>query len=165
MTKAEDSVAPDAKWVIDACVAKGYDLGLATAGCRTEFVKNYLRTRVDPDAWTASLLASPAFQSCQPYKISSLPPILAYYNLSSAHGCGVLFDQGFNKGYADRTGVGFVDVDITTGLRAKDFAAAEAEFNKNCPAPGGAVVGPAVGGVTALAGSAARAAPPAAGGK
>lgn len=50
-----------------------------------------------------------------------------------APGCGVLFDQGFNRRYATQAGLGFADVDIRTGLLARDFAAAEAEFARNCP--------------------------------
>jgi hypothetical protein len=146
MTDAVDSMAADAKWVINACVARGYEIGRATAGCRTDYVKSYLARRVDPDAWTPAVLNSAAFQSCQPYKISSLPLIMAHYGLAGARGCGVLFDQGFNKGYADRSGLGFADVDIKTGLRARDFAAAEAQFQRNCPttaAAGAATAGAA----------------------
>jgi hypothetical protein len=133
MTDAVDSMAADARWVINACVARGYEIGIATAGCRADYVKSYLSRRVDPDAWSPAILNSAAFQSCQPYKISSLPLVMAHYGVGNARGCGVLFDQGFNKGYADRTGLGFADVDIKTGLRAKDFAAAEAQFERNCP--------------------------------
>jgi hypothetical protein len=133
MTNSADTLAPDAKWVIDACVAKGYEIGIATAGCRADFVKRYLRTRVDPDVWTEALLNSSAFQSCQPVKTGSLPPIMAYYGLNEARGCGVLFDQGFNKRFADESGLGFADVDIRTGLQARDWDAAQKQFERNCP--------------------------------
>ena len=136
MTSAEDRMAADAKWVINACVARGYEVGIATAGCRSDFVKRYLAKRVDPDVFTPQLLASAAFQSCLPDKTQSLPPIMAQYGLADAHGCGVLFDQGFNRHMAERVGVGFADVDIRTGLRASDFAAAEAQYERNCPMSG-----------------------------
>lgn len=133
MTNAADSLAPDAKWVIDACAAHGYDIAIATAGCRADFVKSYLARRVEPDIFTPALLGSAAFQSCQPVKTESLPKIMAHYGLAAAPGCGVLFDQGFNKRYATLSGLSFADVDIRTGLQASDFAEAEAEFAKNCP--------------------------------
>ena len=133
MTNSADSMAPDAKWVIDACAAKGYDIAIATAGCRTDFVKSYLARRVEPDIFTPALLSSPAFQACQPVKTESLPKIMAYYGLAAAPGCGVLFDQNFNRRYATLSGLGFAPVDIHTGLLARDFAAAEAQFALNCP--------------------------------
>ena len=133
MTNAADSMAPDAKWVIDACAARGYEIAVATAGCRADFVKSYLSRRVEPDIFTPALLSSPAFQACQPVKSESLPKIMAHFGLAAAPGCGVLFDQGFNRRYATQAGLGFADVDIRTGLQARDFAAAEAEFAKNCP--------------------------------
>lgn len=83
MTNAADSMAPDAKWVIDACVARGYEIAVATAGCRADFVKSYLARRVEPDVFTPALLASPAFQACQPVKSESLPKIMAYYGLAA----------------------------------------------------------------------------------
>ena len=149
MTNAADTLAPAAKWVIDACVAHGYDVALATAGCRADFVRAYLAKRVDPDVWTPALLASPAFQACQPVKTNSIPPIMAHYGLDTARGCGVLFDQGFNKRYADLTGVGFVDVDIKTGLQARDWAAAQAQLDRNCPDAAAAAAGPAADAVAA----------------
>jgi hypothetical protein len=133
MTNAADSLAPDAKWVIDACAAHGFDIAIATAGCRADFVKSYLSRRVEPDIFTPALLGSAAFQSCQPVKTESLPKIMAHYGLAAAPGCGVLFDQGFNRRYATMSGLGFADVDIRTGLQASDFAEAEAEFARNCP--------------------------------
>jgi hypothetical protein len=158
MTDATDSLAVDAKWVIDACVARGYEVGIATAGCRADFVKSYLNKRVDPDVFTLPLLASAAFQSCQPYKVTSLPAVLAHYG--SPRACGILFDQGFNKRYADDSGVGFVDVDIKTGLRAKDFAAAEAEFARNCPLPGEVAMPAAAANATHQATMVGKAPPP-----
>ena len=126
-------MALDAKWVIDACAARGYEVAIATAGCRSDYVKSYLARRVEPDIFTPALLASPAFQACQPVKTDSLPKIMAYYGLAAAPGCGVLFDQGFNKHYAAQSGLGFSDVDIRTGLQARNFELAEAEFARNCP--------------------------------
>ena len=78
----DDSVARGAKYVVDACAARGYKLGLATAGCSTSYAKKYLAQRVDPDQWTPDVLNSQAFQSCQPVKRYSIPPILQHYGIA-----------------------------------------------------------------------------------
>ncbi len=129
----DDSVANGAKWVVDACAARGYRIAMATAGCAAPYVKQYLATRVEPDQWTKDVLDSDAFQGCQPVKSYSLPLILQHFGLSSTPGCAVLFDQGFNKKFADETGISFADVDERYGLQRSDFAEAEAQLLRNCP--------------------------------
>jgi hypothetical protein len=128
----DDSVAPGAKYVIDACASRGYRLALATAGCSSSYVRQYLRTRVDPDQWTPDILNSDAFQACQPVKRYSIPPILSHYGISSAPGCAVLFDQEFNRKFADQTGTSFQPVDERTGLRVSDWDAALAQLDQHC---------------------------------
>jgi len=129
---SDDSVAKGAKYVTDACAARGYYLALATAGCASSYVKSYLRTRVDPDQWTPDVLNSPAFQACQPIKRYSMAGILAHYGISGAPGCAVLFDQEVNHKFARETGVNFQLVDDRTGLRPSDFTGAEAMLEEKC---------------------------------
>ena len=84
-------------------VANGYDIAIASAGCKTDFVKSFLQRRVAPDGaeesffhstgdggltespagtvFTDAFFRTPAFQMCQPIKTSSLGPILDYYQL------------------------------------------------------------------------------------
>lgn len=129
----DDSVARGAKFVVDSCAARGYKLGLATAGCSSSYVKQYLAQRVDPDQWTPDVLNSAAFQACQPVKRYSIPPILAHYGIAGAPGCAVLFDQEFNRKFAVETNVSFQPVDERTGLKPMDFFQAEQQLDRNCP--------------------------------
>ena len=47
-----------------ACsVAHGYEVAIASAGCKTEFVQSFLQRRVDADIFTDEFLNSTAFQA------------------------------------------------------------------------------------------------------
>lgn len=135
-------VANDAAWVVHACVSHGYDVAVASAGCKTDFVKTFLQRRVAPDVFTDEFFASPAFQLCQPVKTQSLTPIVQYFGLDQARRCAVLFDNSaYNKVFADTVGISWQFVDNGNmdqkpgepGIRASDFFAAQATWDKACP--------------------------------
>ena len=54
-------------------VANGYAVAIASAGCKTDFVKTFLQRRVAPDIFTDAFFATPAFQMCQPIKARLIP--------------------------------------------------------------------------------------------
>ena len=102
-----------------------------------EFVHpNYLRTRVAPQQWTNDILLSPAYQGCMLVKSRSLLPILEAAGLSQAPGCAVLFDQSYNRHYAEEVGMAFEEVDGTYGLQRADWLGAQAQFEQLCPRVG-----------------------------
>jgi hypothetical protein len=135
-------VANDAAWAVHAGVANGYAIAIASAGCKTEFVKTFLKRRIAPDVFTDAFLNSTAFQLCQPFKTYSLTPIVNYYGLSDARRCAILIDNSkYNKPFADAVGVDFQFVDNGAldgkvgerGLSASDYFSAVAQLDKTCP--------------------------------
>ena len=135
-------VADDAAWVVQACVANGYDIGIATAGCRPDFVRSFLHRRVDADIFNEAFLNSSAMQFCQTDKTVSLTSILQYYGLDDARQCAILFDDlQYNCRYATSVGMGARWVDNgklqyqvgEPGIRAADFFAAQAQWSRTCP--------------------------------
>lgn len=137
---SDDSVATGARWVIDACVSAGYGISIATASCFESYIHNYLRTRVEPQQWTHDILRSSAYQGCQLVKSWSLPRILDSAGLREAPGCAVLFDQGYNRHYAEEVGMAFEEVDGTYGLQRADWHGAQAELEQLCPLQRGNLV-------------------------
>ena len=76
-------LAPEAVAVMNACRDRGYGLAIATAGCNTQYSKDFL-AEAAPELWTPQVLASPAYQACNPYKSYLLQPIISYFNLTGA---------------------------------------------------------------------------------
>ena len=135
-------VAEDAVWVVQACVANGYDIAIATAGCRPDFVRSFLHRRVDADIFDAAFLNSSALQFCENDKTVSLTAIVQYYGLYDARQCAILFDDlQYNCRYATSIGMGARWVDNgklefqvgEPGIRAADFFAAQAQWARTCP--------------------------------
>ena len=77
----------------DACISRGYEVAIATAGCSPSFARNCLSTRVDPPVWNMARLYSPAFQACQPDKSQSIEAIDSFFGLRGNEGCSVLIDN------------------------------------------------------------------------
>ena len=135
-------VADDAAWVVQACVANGYDIAIATAGCRPDFVRSFLHRRVDADIFDAAFLNSSAMQFCEKDKTVSLTAIVQYYGLDDARRCAILFDDlQYNTRYATSIGMNARWVDNgklqyqvgEPGIRAADFLAAQALWARTCP--------------------------------
>jgi hypothetical protein len=125
-----------------ARVANGYEVAIASAGCKKDFVKTFLQRRVAPDIFTDEFFTTPAFQVCQPFKTYSLTPIVQYFGLDNARRCAILFDNAkYNRPYADQTGIGFQWVDNgalegkegEVGITTKDWFAGQQMWDKTCP--------------------------------
>jgi len=106
------NVASDARWAVQACVARGYEVAIATAGCKPAFLKTFLQRRVEGDVFSDAFFASPAFQTCVLDKTVSMTRIVQYFGLDDARQCAILFDDIFyNIRYATSIGAGGVYVD------------------------------------------------------
>lgn len=125
-------------------VAHGFEVAIASAGCKTEFVKQFLSRRVDGDIFTDAFFNSTAFQMCQKDKTVSLTPIVGFFGLDTARQCAILFDDtNYNGGYARSIGMGFEWVNNGNleykvgeqGIRASNFFNALASWAKTCPEP------------------------------
>jgi hypothetical protein len=82
-------------------------------------------------------------QLCKTDKTVSLTAIVQYFGLDDARQCAILFDDlQYNGRYATSIGMGFRWVDNGNlqykpgepGVRASDFFAAQAAWEKSCPA-------------------------------
>ena len=105
-------VAVDARWAVQACVARGYEVAIASAGCKAAFVKTFLQHRVDPDIFNDAFFTTPAFQTCVVDKTVSMTRIVQYYGIDDARQCAILFDDiQYNTRYATSIGAGAVYVD------------------------------------------------------
>ena len=133
-------------------VANGYEVAIATAGCKTEFIKQFLQRRVDADIFTDAFFNTTAFQMCQKDKTISLTAIVKYFGLNDARQCAILFDDlQYNCRYATSIGMGGQWVDNGSmqykegepGIRASDFFAAKTKWEKTCPVVGAGAAGPA----------------------
>ena len=120
----------------------GYEIAIATAGCRPDFVRSFLHRRIDADIFNESFLNTSALQFCEKDKTVSLTAILDYYGLSDARQCAILFDDlQYNIRYATSIGMGGRWVDNGSlqykigepGIRAADFFAAQALWARTCP--------------------------------
>ena len=105
-------VAIDARWAVQACVARGYEVAIASAGCKAAFVKTFLQQRVDPDIFDDAFFTTPAFQTCVLDKTISMTRIVQYYGIDDARQCAILFDDiEYNTRYATSIGAGAIYVD------------------------------------------------------
>ena len=123
-------------------VASGYEVAIASAGCKAEFLKSFLQRRIDADIFDDRFLNSTAVQTCLNDKTRSLTPIVQYYGLDNARQCAILFDDlQYNGRYATSIGMGFRWVDNGAlqyqvgepGITASDFFAAQAQWAVTCP--------------------------------
>lgn len=105
-------MAVDARWAVQACVARGYEIAIASAGCKTEFAKVFLQRRVDGDVFTDAFFATPAFQMCVLDKTVSMTRIVQFFGIDDARQCAILFDDvQYNTRYATSIGAGGIYVD------------------------------------------------------
>ena len=90
-----DNVASGARAAVDTCALAGYEVAIATAGCRKSFIQQFLEYRVDGMVFNELKVNSPAVQVCQPTKSISLRSIEDYYGVAGAPGCVVLMDNNW----------------------------------------------------------------------
>ena len=123
-------------------VAHGYEVAIASAGCRADFLRSFLHRRVDADIFNEAFLNTTAVQVCEKDKTVSLTAIVQYYGLDDARQCAILFDDlQYNCRYATSIGMGCRWVDNGAlqykvgepGIRASDFFAAQAQWARTCP--------------------------------
>ena len=135
-------VGRDAKPIIDKCRELGYGVAIASASCETGFQKVFLRDAVDEDIFSDDMLASDAYQSCQPNKTPALRKVLRHFEMDEVPECAVFFDdKEFNGKFSAEVDVPFVKVDPEYGVTWNDFWFGMSLLDKkNCPAAAAATV-------------------------
>lgn len=128
------SVGRDVTEIVEKCRELGYGVAIASASCETEFQKAFLRDAVDDTIFSADMLSSDAYQSCQPNKTPALRKVLDHFEMGDVPECAVFFDdQDLNGKFSAEVEVPFVKVDPKFGVTWNDFWFGMSLLEKNCP--------------------------------
>ncbi|GIL41964.1 hypothetical protein Vafri_47, partial [Volvox africanus] len=99
--------APEAISVIQACKNAGWKIAICSANDSPATMRMVLGQRLDPSTFSSDFFSSPAFQTHNDDKSVTLRNLISFFNTSPQ--CIMFFDdKGWNKPYAQQTGVLFI---------------------------------------------------------
>ncbi|KAG1669893.1 hypothetical protein FOA52_002419 [Chlamydomonas sp. UWO 241] len=131
------SKAPAGREVIDACVAAGYNIAMATASCKYDYVTKFI-TEQFGSPLDRDFVNSGCFTYCEVDKEFSLDKIADCQGEprdDATFQCFMLFDDSWGNLNATRKrNVHFVKVDPAVGVTMSDFERGQAALRANCGA-------------------------------
>ncbi|KXZ49176.1 hypothetical protein GPECTOR_22g766 [Gonium pectorale] len=127
----QDTPAPEARMVVDACKAAGWAVAICSSNDSPAKMKMVLGQRLDPSTFTPQFFNSPAFQIKNDNKTPLLRNIIRYHQTLPQ--CVAFFDdRNWNKEYAAETGVLFIKTPTNKGIRYSDWLRAQQVMTQYC---------------------------------